>query len=90
MIVNELVSNALKHAFPDGRSGSVKVSLKSEEDSTCLLCVQDDGVGIPESFTPENLDSLGITLVMGLVDQINGRIAYERNGGTKATISFRV
>src|SRR5262249_5435596 len=74
LIVNELVSNALKHAFPDGRRGRLYISLQSIESDDCLLRVRDDGVGISGSIDPKTAETLGLQLVNDLADQLHGRI----------------
>ncbi len=88
MIVNELVSNSLKHAFPANRAGKVTISLKRVNDAEYLLTVDDDGVGIPAQFDPKKMETLGITLVRSLVEQINGDLEYGKNRGTTVTVRF--
>jgi PAS domain S-box-containing protein len=72
LIVNELASNALKHAFPDGRSGEVRVELDQAQDGTLLLRVSDDGIGLPADFEARRGKSLGLQLVSDLVRQLQG------------------
>jgi len=90
LIVNELVSNALKHAFPDGRSGSVRVELGTMPDRKLLLKIQDDGVGLPPVLNPENTSTLGLQLVFDLAGQLDGHVRVERSGeaGTGFSIIF--
>ena len=73
LIVNELVSNCFKHAFPDGMNGEVIINL-SNEDENCLLKVADNGVGIPEGFDFRKTDSLGLQIVQTLTLQLNGTL----------------
>ncbi|NBB72883.1 MAG: PAS domain S-box protein [Bacteroidetes bacterium] len=87
LIVNELVANALKHAFPDGRSGTIRVRY-AEEDDTAHLIVADDGVGTPEDVEADASDSLGLRLVRGLVQQLDGSLAIARDSGLRFTITF--
>jgi len=96
LIVNELVSNALKHAFPDARQGVVRVTMsqgngeRDEIDSTgCTLVIQDTGVGIPDTLDLQQTPTLGLQLVPTLVDQLGGRLIFDRSGGTTATIRFQ-
>lgn len=89
LVVNELVSNCLKHAFPVGRRGEVRIELRSD-DSQCTVIVGDDGVGFPESFDFEDPPSLGLRLVKTLTDQLKGTIDLDRDGGTTFRIRFRV
>ena len=88
LIVNELVSNALKYAFPDGRKGEVLVSL-SENEHAVTLTISDNGIGLPPNFNFRETDSLGLQLVTSLVEQINGEIFCENKIGTKFTITFK-
>ncbi|MGF6933401.1 putative ATPase/two-component sensor histidine kinase [Paraburkholderia sp. UCT70] len=90
MIVNELVSNALKHAFPDGRSGRLRVELAAEEDHRCRLRVGDDGIGLPPEFSLEHAESLGLQLVFDLSRQLHGSIEVSRERGTAFDINFRL
>ncbi|MCR4438178.1 MAG: PAS domain S-box protein [bacterium] len=88
LIVNELVSNALKHAFPDGRKGKVTVGLERANGSY-VLKVSDDGVGFPAHVDFRNTESLGLQLVNTLTDQLEGTIELSANGGgTTFTICF--
>ena len=87
LILNELLSNALKYAFPNERKGELHVSLK-EGDGKIQLMVKDDGVGLPKDFDIQNLDSLGLNLVEVLVEQLDGTLEMESNKGTKFLIIF--
>ncbi len=88
LIINELVSNALKHAFPDGRAGEISVRLHEEEDGTYTLSVSDNGVGFPEGVDFRNTESLGMELVNKLTSQIDGAIALNDADGTEFKIAF--
>jgi PAS domain S-box-containing protein len=88
LIMNELVSNALKHAFPEGRSGTISIS-STHDDSIITLVVRDDGIGIPSDLDWKNTVSLGMRLVISLVDQINGILDLDRENGTTFTITVR-
>lgn len=76
LIANELASNALKHAFPEGRAGEVVVRV-SQEGSRTSLVVEDDGVGLPGGFAVAGSRTLGLKLVEGLVKQLHGRLQTE-------------
>jgi PAS domain S-box-containing protein len=89
LIVNELVTNALKHGFPEQRAGSIKISFHKQNDGTMVLIVEDDGVGYPAGMEFENLGSLGMTLVGALVDQISGTFSSQRNHGSRFVIGFK-
>jgi PAS domain S-box-containing protein len=95
IIVNELVSNSLKHAFTDRDKGEIQIKLHREESEDCksasfILTISDDGVGIPENLDIENLESLGMQLVISLVDQLDGEFKLKRNNGTEFTMRFTV
>lgn len=87
LLVNELVSNSLKYAFPVNRSGTVKVRLFKDE-SVCSLVVEDDGVGLSEDHDPANLDSLGCRLISALAEQIGGTLERGPGPGTRFTVQF--
>jgi two-component sensor histidine kinase len=90
LIINELVSNALKHAFPDGRGGCVRVELGMVDETQCRLTVADDGVGIAPDFSLNEADSLGLQLVHDLTHQLHGTLELSRMGGTACSILFNV
>nr|WP_321352772.1 PAS domain S-box protein [uncultured Methanoregula sp.] len=85
LIINELASNALKYAFPDSRKGSLSIAVR-EEGKTLHLMVRDDGIGMPEDFDWRNAESLGLRLVVSLVEQLDGTIELDRSAGTAFTI----
>jgi two-component sensor histidine kinase len=87
LLVNELVTNVFKHAFPDGRPGRATVSLEPEADGKLVLVVADDGVGLPATQATQPAKSLGLELVRGLTQQLEGTLSVDR--GTPGTI-FRV
>ena len=90
MVVNELVSNALKHAFPQGRRGTITISLRVEMDDIFEIRVADDGVGIPSDLEIRNTDTLGMQLVFMLVErQLNGIVGMAVDKGTVFTVRFR-
>lgn len=88
LIVNELLSNSLKHAFPDGRRGTIRVALAREQQQL-LLTVTDDGVGLPAALDVEKTETLGLQLVRTLAHQLDGTVQVERRGRTQFTIAFR-
>jgi two-component system, sensor histidine kinase PdtaS len=89
LIVNEVVTNALKHAFPDGRPGTVRVSLTEGPEEILELTVKDDGVGIPPGIDPRNTVSLGLDLVTTFAEQLNAEVDIGREGGTSFRFRFR-
>ncbi|HXB39596.1 MAG TPA: PAS domain S-box protein [Bacteroidia bacterium] len=87
LIINELVSNALKYAFDDGREGTVFITLKKEKEKI-KITVSDNGRGMPENVNFRNTETLGLQLVTTLTEQINGTITMIRNKGTTFEIIF--
>jgi two-component sensor histidine kinase/putative methionine-R-sulfoxide reductase with GAF domain len=87
LIINELVSNALKHAFPDNRKGEIRIGLHSENGQT-ILTVSDDGVGFPADLDFRDTDSLGLQLVTTLVEQLEGSIELDNREGTVFKVTF--
>ncbi len=87
LIINELVSNSMKHAFPKGKSGKIRVKFK-EDDNLCVLEVSDTGVGFPSDIEPDQTDSLGLQLVTSLTQQIGGELELERSPETTFRITF--
>jgi len=87
LIINELVSNSLKYAFPDDREGEIKIGFHSC-DGKFNLIVSDNGVGFPEDINFQNTESLGLQLVNTLTNQLNGDINLSNNGRTEFEISF--
>ena len=88
LIINELVSNAAKHAFPGGRAGCVRVELKRLRPSRCALAVVDDGVGMGPDLDIGHRESLGLQLIRDLTDQLHGTMTVSRGGGTSFTVTF--
>ena len=92
LIINELVSNCLKHAFPRGKKGKICVALRSDRDlhagDKFTLTVSDNGIGFPKGLDFRNADTLGLQLVTTLVKQLKGTIELDRDGGTKFKITF--
>ena len=86
--MNELVSNTLKHAFPDGRRGLLAVALRAEASGYLSLTIRDNGIGLPAHFAPGKTDSLGLRLVEALIEQLGAQLALERQPGTSYHIRF--
>lgn len=89
LIINELISNALKYAFTDRESGTLSVTLKKMEDGKLKLEIADDGKGFPETINWKDTESLGLQLVVTLAGQIRGDIQMETKKGTTFTIIFK-
>jgi two-component sensor histidine kinase len=89
LIVNEAVNNTVKYAFPQEKRGEVTVSFKSTEKDFYELIISDNGVGLPQDFNIDETESLGMNLMRGLTDQLDGTFSLENKNGLKITITFR-
>jgi PAS domain S-box-containing protein len=106
IIINELISNALKYAFPGEDKGEIEIKLFREESAECanngsgskredngadfVLKVSDNGAGLPEGFNSNKSENLGLQLVAILVEQLGGKLELKRDSGTEFIIKFRV
>jgi PAS domain S-box-containing protein len=88
LLVNELLSNALKHAFPQGRAGNLRVTLRRDVDGQLRLGVRDDGVGLPEGVDFQTAHSFGMRLIGLLARQLRATMTLERHQGTSVTLTF--
>jgi PAS domain S-box-containing protein len=88
LIVNELVSNSMKHAFPNNKQGKIDIKFKLNDGNYSMI-VSDNGVGFPQDYNIQNSDSLGLKIVNSLTEQIDGEIKIEVSNGTKFIINFK-
>ncbi|MGB9929436.1 MAG: sensor histidine kinase [Methanosarcina sp.] len=89
IIVNEIISNSIKYAFPGKRKGEIWINLcKNKENFHYIFTIADNGIGISEDIDLENTDSLGLKLVNILVNQIDGKLEINRASGTEFKICF--
>ena len=90
LIINELISNALKYAFPKDEGGTIKITFRSTNDDEVELTVSDDGIGIPEEIDIGKTESLGLQLVHILAeDQLEGTLELQRDRGTAFKVRFK-
>lgn len=87
MVLVELLSNAVKYAFPELRKGIINVGLK-QLDSKIILIVEDDGVGFPKDWNRDEVKTMGFDIIDAMVDQLNGNIKYIQTNGTNVIIEF--
>jgi two-component sensor histidine kinase len=87
LLLNELVTNAFKHAFPDGRKGTLRVSFAADGAGR-RLAVEDDGVGLPAGADPAAVETLGLKLVDVLARQLGGRVEFRSGKGTRVSVIF--
>jgi PAS domain S-box-containing protein len=90
LILNELVTNALKHAFRDGSQGLITIDFRTQNDNTYKLTVQDNGVGLPKEIDAARSKSLGLVIVNQLVSQIDGDLKITRGEGIRFQITFPI
>ncbi len=88
LVLNELVSNSLKHAFPDNKKGEIRVKLFTTKQGKNKLVVSDNGIGLPLTVNLREPETLGLQLVVDLVKQVDGTIRLERTSGTSVYITF--
>ncbi|WP_312902371.1 tetratricopeptide repeat-containing sensor histidine kinase [Chryseobacterium taichungense] len=89
LILNEAVNNTIKYAFPESRKGEVQVSFKNMEKDHYKLIISDNGIGLPDGFDIDETESLGMNLMRGLTDQLDGNFTLESKNGLKIIINFR-
>ena len=88
LLINELVVNSFKHAFPDGRRGIITVSVDRDPDGTVLVRVADDGVGVADLAAARKPRSIGFTLVESLASQLGGTVELSGAGGFCSELRF--
>ena len=89
LIINETITNALKHAFINRESGHIDIKfLMQKPDHTYKLCIEDNGIGIDETKTGDDTESLGMKLIHILTSQIGGEVSIESRNGTRICIEF--
>ncbi|MDJ1471753.1 tetratricopeptide repeat-containing sensor histidine kinase [Xanthocytophaga flava] len=90
LIVNEAVTNTIKYAFPDQKRGEVRISLKTTNLSLCQLTIKDNGIGLPAGLDIENTESLGMSLMRGLTQQLGGTFQVNSQNGVALQITFEI
>ncbi len=88
LITNELITNSLKHAFPNEMTGEISIKLYQTPDNIVLI-VKDNGVGLPEDIDYKNADTMGFLVLNSLVAQLGGTIELEQESGTNFKITFQ-
>ena len=88
LLLNELVTNSIKHAFTDQDAGEIRISMSQDSDMN-IVVVEDNGKGVEEGIELGKTTSLGFQLIPGLVEQLDGEIALIRDNGTRYEIRFR-
>jgi two-component sensor histidine kinase len=88
LIINELVTNSLRYAFPDKRSGEILIRFGQLDEHNLRLTVRDNGIGFPKGLDFRKTPTLGLMLVTGLTEQLGGNIVLRNHTGTEFNISF--
>ena len=88
LLFNELISNALKHAFPDRRLGRLEISFANVAGGDISLCVADNGIGLPAGFDASQCTTLGVSLIVALTQQLKGTLKMYNNPGAKFEVTF--
>jgi len=86
-VINELVSNSIKHAFPGGRKGEINIEFHSDDEMGFKMVIRDNGIGFKTDLAKSN--TLGLQLVNAVVEHIDGSIKLDSSGGTRLEIAFR-
>jgi len=89
LIINELITNSLKHAFPAGRKGEIRICLHCSADDEWELVVADDGAGLPKDIHVRNKESLGLSIVQSLAKQLQGKMELNVLNGAEFRIRFK-
>jgi len=91
LVVNELITNAYKHAFTEGQKGTIQISLKKTDLDEISFQVKDNGIGIPKDIDIYTTNSLGFKLLRNTVqDQLMGRLSLQRGSGTTIVVEFKI
>lgn len=88
LIINEAINNAIKYAFPEDKKGDVYIELKNTSENNYKLIIADNGIGVPENFNTIERKSLGVNLMIGLSEQIDGNFEMKNDHGLKIKITF--
>ncbi|MCC8407856.1 hypothetical protein LJ707_02875 [Mucilaginibacter sp. UR6-1] len=89
LILNEAISNAIKYAFKETGKGSIDIKLQPLQNEKYLLCIADNGRGLPDGFDPYNISSLGMSLMLGLCQQLDGEFFLENSSGLRVCVTFK-
>jgi two-component sensor histidine kinase len=89
LIINELLSNSLTHAFPEGGKGNIAIRFHADDQGVVTLMVADDGVGLPPGMDSRDSKTMGLQLVNMLTKQLQGEISLLNKGGVSFTIRFK-
>jgi two-component sensor histidine kinase len=89
LILNELLTNSLKHAYPHHEKGTITIEIR-QKNNQLRFVVKDDGIGLPDDFSPGKEKGMGFMLIETLVSQLKGKMSLEGGQGTQTTIEFPI
>ena len=89
LLINEVISNSLKYAFPGNAEGTIKVELRKLQDSRVRMVISDDGKGLSGNFEIEKSESLGLQLIIALANQLDGELKVEHERGVQFSVTFK-
>ena len=90
LLINELIANSLKHAFPRERKGQISVLIQKENEATVKLVFSDNGIGLPVNFKIDKEKSIGMSLITTLLEQLEGEVDLNTDDGTKMTFIYKI
>ena len=88
LVINELLTNALKYAFPTERKGEIRILMTLDDNNDYTLIVSDNGIGLPENYDFETVNSLGLRLISILIKQLDGSMSFSNDDGAFFTFQF--
>ena len=88
LVINELLINIIKYAFPTGQKGNINIKFNLKDDIYTLI-IEDDGVGLPDNIDPNNTETLGLQMANSLISQLEGTMEFSKDNGTKFKIIFK-
>ncbi|MCB0447849.1 MAG: sensor histidine kinase, partial [Gelidibacter sp.] len=88
LLINEVITNAIKHAFPNDRKGEIKIEM-SEHDAKITLKISDNGIGLSEEIQPDNQDSFGFLLIYTLAEQLEAKMKVYNENGLSFTFQWK-
>jgi two-component sensor histidine kinase len=88
LILNEAITNSIKYAFPDDRTGMIYITLETKAENQYVLTISDNGIGFDLNLNNTKANSFGMSLIKGLTDDLDGKLTMENNNGTILKIEF--
>ena len=90
LVMSELITNALKHGFPNNKKGELKITLKKGVDDEIIITISDNGVGVPDNFDIKKVNSFGLDIITSITEkQLEGKLEFRKNKGTEFIVRFK-